>query len=914
MKLRSVWKTIRRIHRILPSRKSAANRIRRLAIEGLELRAMLAAVTVDLNTFRTDEFTISGSFSYSEIHPEYEDVLPSGTFTSESAQLVWSSPSKASGSIQAETSGSGSDRGFVLGGWHGCSEYTTEERGSLDISVDAAARTLRVRQTPIDSVVYTHYRDVTGRRLCPQGDPWYRFFTGSSDGTFDAVNKTLSREYRRTGGSIRSSTIPVTSFHYINNSPTDASLIYLSAPPESEIPSDWETVSPSSTSSPIPSYDASQNSLQFQIEITGRAFTPGANVAQPVGRLRLYWAENASTSRNEEIPITTGTNDLAYFWNTEKLHVRVETLLEPPDWARYLYARLDSTVADAKASNDAIFLPIIRAELPGSQTVARVDAIANGVHGNLLHSEVAIYPNTRVVAYSPISEMNVPVQVFNDSGAFVYKSTSDLGLEYLGKGEQVPDRVSFMVIRNGVVSIYADHTILLEGVNDSPIATDDFFSTADNQELSIPGETLLVNDWDVDVIDTIALDSIAAMSELGVPLTTDSQGQIHYNPRVSPQLYALSINESAQDTFTYKIKDPFGVTATATATITVMGANDPPAIGPMGTQFTVMDTSKTIPLSITDGDDNLADVQVSAVSNDGSIVQTEVSGIGASRSLVITPVESATGKTLITVYAQDPSGGSTSVTFLMVVGTSTDADLDGVADSIEDAAPNGGDMNHDGVPDRHQVNVASTSTANSLGYINVAVADSVTIDRIVPQPAPAITGEAAGVEFPVGLVRVEVSVPYGGSQSIHLQSSFQNAPLNTCFQYETSEGAGATWHRMIFDQSQGAHIYADRITIDATDGGSFDLDGVADGHIILNIGLGSVSDPWHNLIPEDVNNDGVISPIDALLIINALNRNTDTKLLAKLAAGQEIPHFLDVSGDRVLSAIDALIVINWLNQ
>jgi VCBS repeat-containing protein len=62
--------------------------------------------------------------------------------------------------------------------------------------------------------------------------------------------------------------------------------------------------------------------------------------------------------------------------------------------------------------------------------------------------------------------------------------------------------------------------------------------------------------------------------------------------------------------------------------------------------------------------------------------------------------------------------------------------------------------------------------------------------------------------------------------------------------------------------------------------------------------------------PLDVNDDTFVSPIDALLIINHLNRNlpTNTDLLTPP------PPYLDPSGDRLVSNLDALLVINFLNR
>ena len=55
----------------------------------------------------------------------------------------------------------------------------------------------------------------------------------------------------------------------------------------------------------------------------------------------------------------------------------------------------------------------------------------------------------------------------------------------------------------------------------------------------------------------------------------------------------------------------------------------------------------------------------------------------------------------------------------------------------------------------------------------------------------------------------------------------------------------------------------------------------------------------------DVNGDGFVTAIDALQVINAINRGT--------TLGESGPPYLDVTGDSVLSARDALLVINYIN-
>ncbi|MGN6544653.1 MAG: dockerin type I domain-containing protein [Aureliella sp.] len=77
----------------------------------------------------------------------------------------------------------------------------------------------------------------------------------------------------------------------------------------------------------------------------------------------------------------------------------------------------------------------------------------------------------------------------------------------------------------------------------------------------------------------------------------------------------------------------------------------------------------------------------------------------------------------------------------------------------------------------------------------------------------------------------------------------------------------------------------------------------------LDNGLG-----WHNPINAvDVNRDGNVTPLDALLVVNLLNQAGSRTLTAAdttLAQAE----YVDSNGDRFLSPIDALLVINEINS
>lgn len=73
-----------------------------------------------------------------------------------------------------------------------------------------------------------------------------------------------------------------------------------------------------------------------------------------------------------------------------------------------------------------------------------------------------------------------------------------------------------------------------------------------------------------------------------------------------------------------------------------------------------------------------------------------------------------------------------------------------------------------------------------------------------------------------------------------------------------------------------------------------------------------ISSAWQN--PDNrynVDNNAAVNAIDALVIINELNRGGDPDLSKR---GLSTPPYVDVSGDGFLTAIDALQVINYLNN
>lgn len=75
--------------------------------------------------------------------------------------------------------------------------------------------------------------------------------------------------------------------------------------------------------------------------------------------------------------------------------------------------------------------------------------------------------------------------------------------------------------------------------------------------------------------------------------------------------------------------------------------------------------------------------------------------------------------------------------------------------------------------------------------------------------------------------------------------------------------------------------------------------------------------PWHNsILPQNVDADvkNLVTPLDALLVINRLNSGGSGPLPVPPTSEQFPPPYYDVSKDNLVTPLDALMVINYINN
>lgn len=184
------------------------------------------------------------------------------------------------------------------------------------------------------------------------------------------------------------------------------------------------------------------------------------------------------------------------------------------------------------------------------------------------------------------------------------------------------------------------------------------------------------------------------------------------------------------------------------------------------------------------------------------------------------PAGSAEGSRTVTINA-----GSANTTFTVnILG-------DGAASNLEDGAPNGGDGNNDGTPDKAQMNVASLPSPITGQYVTLAADPGMTFTN-VSFPATPTSGAGSlptDVSFPLGFPTFNLSgMGAGGSAEVTLYLT-SAAGINTYYKYDATNG----WYEFTYDNNTdtGAELVGNTISLYFVDGARGDSDLSANGII-----------------------------------------------------------------------------------
>ena len=178
--------------------------------------------------------------------------------------------------------------------------------------------------------------------------------------------------------------------------------------------------------------------------------------------------------------------------------------------------------------------------------------------------------------------------LINADGSYAYNPNGQF--EGLALGESASDSFTYTIDDGNGGEDTATVSITIEGVNEAPIAVNDFEVTGenttisesvftDNRNAATPGDGL-DSDPDGDVFSVTQINGTDIISGAaitlpsGAVLTMGADGNYIYNP--NNQFDYLQSGESFIDQFTYTIDDGNGGTSLATVSITVLGINDQP--------------------------------------------------------------------------------------------------------------------------------------------------------------------------------------------------------------------------------------------------------------------------------------------------------------------------------------------------
>lgn len=170
----------------------------------------------------------------------------------------------------------------------------------------------------------------------------------------------------------------------------------------------------------------------------------------------------------------------------------------------------------------------------------------------------------------------------------------------------------------------------------------------------------------------------------------------------------------------------------------------------------------------------------------------------------------------------------------------TPVDADGVANELEDAAPNVGDGNDDGVADVLQPNVVSYINEVTGKYVTVTLDSQCIISSADAAAESALQVSDPSNSYAQGLLNFTANCGEEGYETA-VQLIYHNVEAvdvvarkynSTTHDFATIPGASISQNSL---DSQPITI----VTYHVTDGGSFDSDGLANGIIVDPVGLGT---------------------------------------------------------------------------
>jgi VCBS repeat-containing protein len=414
----------------------------------------------------------------------------------------------------------------------------------------------------------------------------------------------------------------------------------------------------------------------------------------------------------------------------------------------------------------------------------------------------------------------------------------------------------------------------LISANVAPVAADDQLTLTEDAGASDLTALLLANDRDGDG-DALRISSVQAVSAQGATISISATGQVSYD---AGSIFAgLESGQTAIDSFTYTVTDEFGLTSTATATLTITGVSHNAAPVAVDDILTVAEnagaTDVTATLLANDSDPDggaFGVTSVQAVSASGAAVSLSADGkVSYDPGAIFAGLETGQTATDSFTYTITDANGlnSTATATVTITGVTQNAAPVAVSDILT-LAENAG---------------ATDVTAILLANDSDPDGDSITVSAV-----QAVSSKGATVTLsPNG------TVSYNPGQIFNHLEAGQRA--SDTFTYTVTDARGASSTATATVTITGVSFEPDAFYIVEEDGTSEDML----GSIIETFGFDVVGVQTDGLLGTLVFNQG-----DAGLVFTADHASSDA------LGGDHVQWtYFTVLGDQGESAVIGMYII-----
>jgi len=450
-------------------------------------------------------------------------------------------------------------------------------------------------------------------------------------------------------------------------------------------------------------------------------------------------------------------------------------------------------------------------------------------------------------------------------------------------------------------------TLTIQGRNDAPLAVGDAALAVEDLILSIAAPGVLGNDSDA---EHDLLTAVLFSGPLNGSLTLGSDGSFQYTP---------AANYCGPDSFSYRAADGAAQSAATLVSIVVSCINDSPVAG-NDAATTSPDTPVNIPVLANDAagpasesGQSLAIVAIGAPGHGTAVLSDNgTPGDPSDDVIVYTPATGYSGPDSFTYTIQDNGVTGGAADPKSATGT--------VTVTVQSSQGTPGKITGGGSLD---------SGVRNFGF---------TVQAKLNNGALSFSGNAEFQDKSQGINLKSSSISLIRVEADGIHASFEGSA--------TINGQpGYSFHVDVEDRGEpGAGVDKFRIRILGTSGFSYDSNGYATSGGLLdqggNIQVHKTAVPpippsssalgvnaaaslssailggdslhwWHSVLdPLDVNADGYVSPLDALIVFNYLNAGLPAQTPPP---ADYAPPYLDTSDDGFVSGIDALLIIDFLN-